>query len=44
MGEKRSIKITVTTFIWILAWTIILATIVTCITMFNIFKKEPVLK
>ncbi len=40
MGEKRSIKITVTTFIWILAWTIILATIVTCITMFNIFKKE----
>lgn len=38
MSEKRSIKITLTTFIWILVFTIIIAILVTCLTMTKLIK------
>lgn len=40
MGEKKSIKITVATFIWILVGTIILAIVSTSLTMYQALKKE----
>ena len=40
MGEKKSIRITVATFIWILVGTIILAILSTSLTMYQALKKE----
>ena len=40
MGEKKSIRITVATFIWILVGTIILAIVSTSLTMYQALKKE----
>ena len=39
MGEKKSIRITVATFIWILVGTIILAIVSTSLTMYQALKK-----
>ena len=40
MSEKRSIKITLTTFIWILVFTIVIAILVTCLTMTELIKSN----